>query len=332
MGDIINDLLNPEAYPDKTDGISLIQTHISFIFLTDHLVYKVKKPVNFGFVDYSTIQKREYFCHQEVDLNQRCSKDIYLDVIPVLFDGDYHRIGKGRGEVVEYAVRMKRLPEEMLMKSCFEKKEIKKSSVIEIAAVISDFHQNARYSSEIDRFGTPDIVKISTDENFEAMKTYIGNTIEKADYQTIKEWTDNFYKEKRHLFFDRIESKKIRDCHGDLHMANIYLTDPIAIIDCVEFNDRFRYTDTLADIAFLIMDLEYSNGKDIADMLWNHYRESAREKGVASLLTFYKVYRAYVRGKINSLLTEDKNIGPGKQEEAFMNAKRYFLLARKYIP
>ncbi|MDB9823037.1 gluconokinase [Deltaproteobacteria bacterium] len=331
MAFLIDDLLNPESLPDKTKEVSHIQTHISHVLVADYFVYKIKKAVDFGFLDFSTLEKRKHYCEQEIFLNRRLSEGIYLDVVPVFFDGRSHKIGKGRGEIVEYAVKMKRIPEDMLMKSIFERGRLLKEHLRVIARILSGFHQTAQSSADIDKCGNPEMFKINTDENFHQTKNYIGITIKQKDFEALKKWTDNFYSENRDLFLERIRSGKIRDCHGDLHMEHICLTEPVSIFDCIEFNTRFRYTDTLADIAFLLMDLEYGGGKYFSDILWHYYNDISGEGDRDAMLTFYKVYRAYVRGKVNSFQIDDERIAPDKKEEAIETAKKYFQLAVNYI-
>jgi len=328
---MIDDLLKPEFLSDKTKKVSLIQTHISLVFLADEFVYKIKKPANFGFLDFSTLKTRHYYCHQEIMLNRRLSKDTYIDVLPILYDGKNHRMGIGQGRIVEYAVKMKRLPDEMLMKSMFFRGELTGEHLNKIAKVLASFHRTTRNSLNIDKFGEPEKFKINTDENFEQIQKYIGMTIQKRDFDTLKQWTENFYSSNRPLFISRIRAKKIRDCHGDLHMEHICLSENLPIFDCIEFNSRFRYTDTIADIAFLLMDLEYYGGNRLSEKLWDVYKEMANEHDVNSLLTFYKIYRAIVRGKVNSFQLDDANIGRGEKEEAKETSSKYFKLAISYI-
>ncbi len=330
MFSMIDDLLNPEFLSDKTKKVSLIQTHISLVFLTDEFVYKIKKPVNFGFLDFSTLKKRYYYCHQEIILNRRLSKDTYIDVLPIRYDGKNYRMA-GQGRIVEYAVKMKRLPEKMLMKSIFFRGELTDKHLEKIAKVLARFHQTARNSLNIDRFGEPQMFKINTDENFAQIKKYIGTTIQQKDFNSLSQWTENFYSVNNPLFISRINSKKIRDCHGDLHMEHICLTDNLPIFDCIEFNSRFRYTDTIADIAFLLMDLEYYGGNRLSDKLWDLYKKIAGEHDVNSLLIFYKIYRAVVRGKVNSFQLDDENIESEKKAEAKETASKYFKLAMSYV-
>lgn len=329
---MLNDLLNPASLPDRTESVSLVQTHISLVFVADEFVYKVKKPVDFGFLDFTTLEKRRHFCHQEVSLNQRLAKDVYVGVLAITYDDKKgYRIGEGEGAIVDYAVKMKKIPEEVLMKSHFNRGELREDHLREIARVLAKFHLSAKRSPEIDRFGEPEVFKINTDENFEQTERYIGTCIERGDFHTLREWTDDFYREKGDLFHDRIRSGKIRDCHGDLHMEHVCLTEKLSIIDCIEFNDRLRYGDTLADIAFLLMDLEYRSGKDFADLLWKVYGQQTDDAGMDTLLNFYKVYRAYVRGKVNSFQLDDNQIGLLGKEKAAQSAKKYFQLARSYI-
>ncbi|MGD8985399.1 MAG: hypothetical protein PVI53_15335 [Desulfobacteraceae bacterium] len=328
---MIQDLLDPRSLPDKTGSVSLIQTHISMVFVGDEFVYKVKKPVDFGFLDFTTLEKRKHYCEQEVRLNQRLAQDTYMGVLPITYDGKSFRMGQEGGEIVEYAVKMKKIPEDLLMKSLFSRGELGEGHLRQIARVLAKFHLNAERSPEIDKFGKPEVFRINTDENFEQTQKYVDTTIASEDFQTLRNWTDDFYGQQGDLFQERITSEKIRDGHGDLHMEHVCLTEKLAIIDCIEFNDRFRYGDTLVDIAFLLMDLEYHGGKDFSHQLWGFYGQETGDTGMDTLLSFYKVYRAYVRGKVNSFQLDDEHIGVNEKKRAAQTASQYFKLARSYI-
>jgi len=331
MNDIIKDLQDPAALPDKTESIAVVQTHISIVFVADAFVYKVKKPVNFGFLDFSTLEKRKYYCRREVELNRRLCKDIYLGVLPVTLQGTAHTLRETGGEAVEYAVKMKRIPDDRLMKSLFPRNGIRENHLKQIAEVVAAFHANTARSFEIDAFGAPERFKINTDENFEQISGYTGVTVSEKQFRSLKGWTEDFYRSNRALFMERVAQGRIRDCHGDLHMEHICLTEDLPIFDCIEFNDRFRYSDTIADIAFLLMDLEYHGGADLAGTLWNYYKDLAREEEMDALLTFYKVYRAVVRGKVNGFQVDDASIGEQEKERAVLTARKYFQLATSYI-
>ena len=331
MSSMIDDLLNPSSLPDKTVGVSLVQTHISSVIIADAFVYKIKKNVNFGFLDFSSLEKRHYYCQQEVKLNQRLSEDLYIGVLPVFFDGEQYTLGKGSGDIVDYAVKMRKIPENRIMKSVFERGGLREEHLQRIAQVLARFHQNARRSSEIDGYGMPEIFRVNTDENFKQTKEYIDQTIEKDDFNDLRQWTDHFYIQKGDIFQERIDKGKIRDCHGDLHMEHICLMEPLAVFDCIEFNERFRYSDTLADIAFLLMDLEFRGGKGFSEVLWDYYKALTGDEDAYELLRFYKVYRAYVRGKVNGFQLDDPHINHQEKQRAVEVARRYFKLARSYI-
>lgn len=327
---IEEELMRTDAYPEETGGVELLQTHISFVFLTDNYVYKVKKPVNFGFLDFSTLEKRKHYCEKEIELNKRLSSDVYLEVVPVVDSGE-RLVLAGEGDIVDYAVKMKRIPMDRLMKTLLSNGELTEDMVGEVGKKIAGFHEIAENSPEIDRFGDIETVEFNTDENFQQTEKYIGQSITKERFDFIKSYTDEFYDGKRDVIEGRVKQKRIKDCHGDLHMEHICLTKPIIIFDCIEFNDRFRYSDTAADIAFLAMDLDYNGRQDFSKVLMDAYVEYSGDKGVWDMLNFYKIYRAYVRGKVISFRLDDPAISEEDKEEALNLASRYFELAESYV-
>jgi len=330
---LIDDLMDSSAYPEDFKNIKLAQTHISIVFIGDEFVYKIKKPVNFGFLDFSTLEKRKYYCEKEVELNSRFSDNVYLGVYPVTYDGTKYSIN-GDGEIVDYAVKMRRLSDEDLLKSRFKKGTITSNDIERIGKAIAAFHRKSEKSEEIDKFGSLEVIKFNTDENFQQTEEFIEDSISKEQFNSLKSWTNIFYEDNQDFFIERVKNNKIRDCHGDLHMEHICLTDPIIIFDCIEFNDRFRYSDTLSDIAFLLMDLEFNNGeklsKQLSDVYLNYANENANEQ-IYSLINFYKMYRAYVRGKVSSFNLKDTAIPDDKKTKARDIAQRYFALAYSYI-
>jgi len=328
---MIQDLLNPEALPDATKKISLVQTHISLVLVADRFVYKIKKPVNFGFLDFLTLEKRAFYCRREINLNRRLAQDIYMEVLPVFFDGKRFSMRNKRGKVVEYAVQMKRIPSARLMISLYEKGALTEAHLRRLAKVLAEFHNNALRTPQIDLLGEPEAFKVNTDENFAQVHKYKGVSIGKKQFNVLERWTERFYRSNKPRFQYRVEKGKIRDCHGDLHMEHVCFNRSLSIIDCIEFNDRFRYSDTVADIAFVLMDLEYRGGEWFSRRLWQEYQRLTDEKGAEDLLCFYKVYRAIVRGKVNSFQIDDPGIGPEAKEAAVLRARKYFDLALAYI-
>lgn len=322
-------LLDPETYPDHPPKVKLIETHISLLFLTGNHVYKVKKPVDFGFLDFTTLEKRRYFCEQEVMLNRRLSPDIYLGVVKITHDQDRILLD-GRGETVEYAVKMKQIPEELLMDKLLEKGKVTSQMIEAISERLVHFYLNAETSDYIKSFAKPGRVKQDTDENFEQTEKYIGAAIRKDVYEEIKNRTNGFLKAKENIFHQRIASDRIRDCHGDLRLEHIFWGNEISIFDCIEFNQRFRYTDVAADLAFLAMDLDYRARGDLNEPLISTYVKNSGDQDLREVLDFYKCYRAYVRGKVESFCLDDPNIPERGKREALKRAQKYFSLAHSY--
>lgn len=332
MSDIIEDIRNPSALPDPTDSVDVVQTHISTVFIGRDFVYKIKKPVNFGFLDFSTLEKRRYYCEREVELNRRFSRDLYMGVAPIFLSARGYTMTVRAGEPVEYAVRMRRINEELLMDRVFEKGLLTDKNIRDAARFIAWFHEGAEGGAVIADFGTAEKFKINTDENFEQVRPFIGKTISEGLYRTLYDYTEDFYLSNGSFFERRIAEGRIRDCHGDLHMQHICLSEPVQAFDCIEFNDRFRYCDTLADIAFLLMDMQYRGASAQAKALWKYYRRDAKEEeGVESLMIFYKVYRAFVRGKVIGFIVNDNGIAPNIRDEAARTAARYFDLAHSFV-
>ena len=333
--ELLKDLQDPSAYLEKTATVKLIQTHISWVFICDNFVYKLKKPVNFGFLDFETLEKRKYYCQQEVVLNKRLAEDVYIGVSYVVLDqGNYRVIDTLENlEPIEYAVKMRVIPDEVLLKNRFKSDLLTVDDIDRTAKAIANFHATTERSLEINKFGSLETVKFNTDENFAQTEEFMGKSITGEQFNALKEWTDEFYKNNTLLLNHRISEGRIRDCHGDLHMEHICLTEPIKIIDCIEFNDRFRYSDTASDLAFILMDLEYHGGQQFAGHLYDGYKKYSGEAGSEfdMILKYYKIYRAYVRGKVTSFQLNDPNISDEKKEEAKNIAQKYFELAYSYI-
>lgn len=322
-------LLRPEIYPDLPREVKLIETHISLLFLTGNYVYKVKKPVDFGFLDFTSLEKRRYFCEQEVKLNRRLSPAIYLGVAEITRDRERISLD-GEGVVEEYAVRMRQIPEKLLMDKLLERGRVTPKMMEAVSEKLVRFYSEAETNELIRSFGRPERVKQDTDENFEQTEKYLGITISKDVYEEIKRRTNEFFRVQERIFHQRIGSDRIRDCHGDLRLEHIFWGDEIAIFDCIEFNQRFRYTDVAADIAFLVMDLDYHGRKDLSEHLVRAYVEKSDDREVMNVLDFYKCYRAYVRGKVESFRLDDPNIPKEEKEKALQRARKYFELAWQY--
>ena len=325
----IQALLDPGTYPDPPDKIELVQTQMSFVFLTRDLVYKVKKPVNLGYLDYTTLDSRRFYCQREVELNQRLCPDAYLSVASISQNNGGIRI-EGKGKTLEYAVKMRHLPREAMMNELLTTNDVSTKMITEVARTLVEFHSNAETGDNINRFGDLQTVSGNSEENFSQTIPYIGKTISQERYRNLKKYSIGFIESNVPLFRKRIVDNKIRDCHGDLHTAHVCFTNPISIYDCIEFNDRFRYGDVASEIAFLAMDIDYHRRPDLADCFINDYVNLSQDKDLLNLLNFYKCYRAYVRGKVECFKMDDPHISEEENERTFNRARQYFELAESY--
>jgi aminoglycoside phosphotransferase family enzyme len=325
---VVEAMLKPEAYTQDPGKIELIQTHISFVFITKNYVYKVKKAVNFGFLDFSTLDKRHFFCEKELELNRRLCPEIYLEVVPIK-KSSVIKVD-GEGETIEYALKMKRLPQERIMTVLLKENKVDKKTIDNIAQIVAQFHSKAQTNPGISQFGSLEIVKTNWDENFSQTIKYINQTISKLEFQFIKTKINAFLEKNKALFESRVTNNRIRDCHGDLHSGNIFITDKICIFDAIEFNDRFRYSDVAADVSFLAMDLDFQHRSDLSNYVIERYLAYSKDQQLVQLLAFYKCYRAYVRGKVISFKIDDPNITSAEKTSATKEAEAYFKLAAEY--
>lgn len=327
---LLKSLLQPGAYPDPTGDVCLIQTHVSWIFLAGKFAYKIKKPVDFGFLNFSTLDRRMFYCQEEVRLNRRLCPEIYLGVIPLratAAGAAFH----GDGPVIDYAVKMIRLPAERMADQLLAQGELTVAEVRRIAATVAEFHRRAERSREIDSYGSLEAIGRNWAENFRQTEEFAGITIARTELRRLRKWVEDFMVTKAELFAGRVAGGFIRECDGDIHLENICLTDRVCIFDCIEFNNRFRYTDTAADIAFTLMDLEYHGRRDLAGIFLQEYLAASGDLGAVPLVGFYCIYRAFIRGKVESFRLKDPDIPVEEKTAAMERAVRYFRLARGYI-
>jgi aminoglycoside phosphotransferase family enzyme len=331
LPELVQALLDPKAYPDPPQKIELRQTQMSYVFLADDYVYKIKKPVDLGFLDYTTLEKRLYYCRKEIELNRRLCPNTYLGVVPLTNDNGHIFIG-GKGEVEEYAVHMHRLPEEAMMNVLLADNQVSPEMINRVAQRLAEFHQTAETNATISAFGNLDMItKTTLEENFSQTEKYIGIIIPREKYLHLKDYTSIFLENNAPLLHKRVAEGRIRDCHGDLHAAHICFINGICIYDCIEFIDRLRYIDVTADVAFLAMDLDHYGRADLSDSFVSAYVEKSGDEELKQLLNFYKCYRAYVRGKVGCFQYDDPYIPAGEKAKILDNARSYFELAESYI-
>ena len=327
---IFDVMCRPEFYPHPVSCIEERKTHISHVFLTGDYVYKIKKPVNLDFLDFTTLEKRYYFCHQEVILNKRLSHNVYLDVVPItLIDGKYYLAGPGIP--VEYAVKMRQLPEDCSMVRLLKRNKINRVLIGELAVILSEFYVQGPSVDHIHASGAWETILANCEENFQQTTMFAGEILDERIFQIVRSATLSFLHRKKELFDNRIKSKKIRDCHGDLRTGHIYFTDEgIQIIDCIEFNERFRFQDVTSDLAFLAMDLDYEGFPQIANYLLDDYVKHTEDPDVFVLIDFYKCYRAFVRCKVNCICLQKHDLDKKNKAKLLEETNKYLDFAYRY--
>lgn len=326
----ISALLQSNIYDHPAGDIQLVQTHISFVLLAGDFVYKFKKPVDFGFLDFSTLEKRKYCCEQELLLNRRLCPDIYLGVVTITREGDGYGLN-GSGEIVEYGVKMVRMPEDRMMVNLIGAGLVGREQINGLVDVLVPFYRLADRNEEIDTFGTAESVAVNVLENFEQTRDFIGaGAISQQQFDRISNWS-KYFLAREELFERRIEGGYIRDCHGDLYSANICLAEKVYIYDCIEFNQRFRYCDVASDMAFLAMDLDFHGLQELSEYCIDQFCDRSADQGLKEMLNFYKCYRAYVRGKIGLFTASDPAVDEAVKKSSTEAAARYFALAESYI-
>jgi uncharacterized protein len=321
-------LESPASYPHRPAEVHVIQTHISWVFIASPFVFKVKKPLNLGFLDFTTLEKRRHFCQREVDLNRRLAPEIYLGAVPI-YKSESEFSFNARDEIAEYAVKMRELPHGSFLNERLGKNLVGKEEIDRVISRLHRFYESEAPRREIEAWGAREKLKISTDENFAQVEPFVGKTISAAALETIRHYTNECYIAKENLFLERIQQHRIRDCHGDLHLDHIHLTpEATTIFDCIEFNDRFRFIDIANDLAFLAMDFDFERRSDLANLLLQTAAREFRDDGLLKIADFYKCYRAFVRGKVESIQAiEPETVKP---ERYAKHAARYFRLALQY--
>ena len=307
-----------------------MHTHASLVFVVPPVVYKIKKPVDYGFLDFSTLEKRRHFCQREVELNRRLAPGIYLGVETIRRSAGGLAFG-GEGPVAEYAVKMRWLDPRDFLDARLSRGEAGKRELARVARMLAAFYQKQPSPPEIAEWGTIARLRLSTDENFRQTRRFIGITVSRAAFDAIRIFTTHCYMTRLPLFEQRVADGWIRDCHGDLHLDHIHITcNKLHIYDCIEFNDRFRHLDVASDAAFLAMDLDHHGRPDLAGFFIRKLAELLDDPRMGELMDFYKCYRAYVRGKVESLRGIAEIATDSERATAEAAAKRYFQLALQY--
>jgi aminoglycoside phosphotransferase family enzyme/predicted kinase len=327
---VMEDLQRPASFPTpRPPRVERVETHASWVFLGDRDVYKVKKPVNFGFLDFSTVEKRKAACQSEVALNARLAPGVYLGVVPVVRTLGSSLAFGGAGDVVDWAVHMRRLPDDHRADFRLAEGKLSGRDIDALAERLAVFHDHVRSDEETAALGASAAIRRNVVENFSQTRGVVSEYLTSAEADEIERWQLAFLAENAPLFDDRAASGRIRDGHGDLRLEHVYIGEQgeVTIIDCIEFNERFRYADVCADVAFLSMDLAWHGRVDLAERFLARYARASGDYDLYAVVDFYESYRAYVRGKVATLLAVDEQADPDARQRAAREARRYFLLA-----
>jgi hypothetical protein len=330
---LIRAMMCPEFYRHPADSLELRQTHISYVLLAGDYVYKIKKPVRFAFLDYSTLEKRRHFCHEEIRLNRRLASSIYLDVVSIRRERERFVLGDSpqeEGAVVEYAVKMRRLSEEHLLDRRIKSRTVQKEDFKSIAKKLAHFYETAA-TEKARVYGSSELIGRKLEENLKEADPFVGETVSDQELQRIREYNERFFGEHADLLHRRTEQARVREGHGDLRAEHIWLAADPVIFDCIEFNEELRYCDAASEIAFLSMDLDYLGIPMLSEDFVRTFQALTEDPDLPVLLPLYKSYRACVRGKVESLKSREREVPESERDEAKSRARRYFNLALRYV-
>jgi len=328
---MIRDLGRPEAYPHPAGDIVLHQTHISVVFLAGEFAYKLKKPVDFGFVDYSSLDARRGFCVSEVSLNRRLAPEVYLGVVPIVEAGGSLRVGaEGEsGKVVEWAVKMRRLDDADTLLRRLERGRLDAGVLERLGALLARFHAKAARGGRIARFGAFEQIRQNALDNFEQTREHVGEVVPHDVHAHLEALTRSTLDEHKALIQSRADEGRPCDTHGDLRLEHIYVSGDgdITIVDCIEFNDAFRYADPIADIAFLVMDLLIRGYDREAERVLSSWFGDTGDEESRSLLPLYVSYRSAVRAKVHGFKALEAEVPESERESARRRAGMHWRFA-----
>jgi len=323
-------MLKPEVYNHPAKIIELIETHISWVILTGDFAYKIKKPVDFGFLNFSTLERRHHFCAQEVELNRKLAPAIYLDVVAITGTSDKPHIS-GSGPVFEYAVKMAQFPQSAQLDNKLAAGELKLEHMDAIAHMVADFHRSTDIADETMNYGNKEMVYQPVEENFRQINEHLDTEHYTDKLTALSQWSKSELTKQQTVFTKRKTDGFIRQCHGDMHLRNlVWLNNKPMAFDCIEFNPALSWIDVISEIAFLFMDLQHRHQHQLANRFLNSYLEVSGDYAGLSVLPYYLCYRALVRAKVASLRLEQKSITEIEREQTLTEFESYLELATTY--
>ncbi|MCP9933180.1 AAA family ATPase [Cyanobium sp. Candia 9D4] len=320
-------LLDPGAYDHPVERVECLETHISWVLLTGTIAYKIKKPVNLGFVDFSTPERRRWFCQEELRLNRRLAPDLYLGLSPIHGPPERARL-HGSGPPLELAVRMRQFPQSALLGAVLARGGLSADQLERLADDLAAFHALAAVAGPEQDDGAPELVKAPAVANLEVLEA--GADAATPEVAALRQWTEESYEALRPTFVLRRSQGRIRECHGDLHLGNLLLEGgQIRVFDCLEFSPELRWIDVFSDLAFLVMDLEHHDRPDLGAVLLNRWLGRCGDWGGLLTWRWYRVYRSLVRAKVCALRLRQPDLDVGTVQQLQGDLERYLLGARR---
>ncbi|MBI4738375.1 phosphotransferase [Candidatus Woesearchaeota archaeon] len=333
MKELIEGLQKREAYTHRTADITrMIQTATACIFLTGDLAYKINKPIDIGFVDFTTLDKRKKQCENEYRYNKVLAPELYLGVSKVCQSHNGVIVVDPPDDlpIIEYAVRMKQMKPDAIMTRLLLDGKIAGEHIRNVAMQIALFHRKCEQNAEVNFYGMPEMIKYNWDENFEQTKNCIGTLISQAEFDFVRKKINEFQARSKDFFEHRVNNNRVRHCHGDLHTGNIFVDDKVTIFDGITFNLRFPCCDVASEVAFLAMDFDSLGRSDFADLFITSYVMFSGDREIKRLMQFYKCYRAWIRAKILSFQLNEPNTPLMEKPRVREKAQKYFRFAVDY--
>lgn len=357
---LIHSLSETSVYEHPVERIQVLETHISWVLLTGPYAYKIKKPVDFGFVDFTTLQRRQFFCSEELRLNRRLADELYLAVVPICGTVEQPDLN-GAGEPIEFAVKMRQFPQDALLSRVLKRGELTPRHIDQLAREVAEFHRRISVAADESRFGNRDAVYEPMAENFRHLELAGDDPSQRSLIQKLQEWSEREFAARRDDFVSRKRDGFVRECHGDMHLGNMILQkefgvsiqeseirsqesaassrdsiddadaeDAVLIFDCIEFNESLRWIDVMSEVAFVVMDLEDRGRADLGRRFLTAYLELTGDYGGLRVLPFYLVYRALVRAKVASLRGAQDDLEDNERQKLGREFAAYLDQAVRY--